>query len=93
MSARGYWDPYYAGYNPVKYDSPQYAVNQMMSSISPVYGSLYRFGGNQAVMDQYARNRNWSGIVQHPGSTQFGGWQDAGQATWTISKNIKRLYR
>lgn len=92
-STRGYWDPYYAGYNPVRYDSPQYAFNQVMSQISPVYGSLYKFGGNQAMMDQYGRNRDWNGIVQHPGSTDYGGWQNLGQAAWTLSQNVTRLYR
>lgn len=93
MSARGYWDPYYAGYNQVRYDSPQYAVNQVMSQISPTYGALYRFGGGQAVMAQYGSNRNWNGIVQHPGSTSYGGWQEVGHAAWTLSKNVARLYK
>jgi hypothetical protein len=93
LDYRGYWDPYYAGYNPVRYDDPQYAFNQMMASLSPLYGSLYRFGGEQAMMDQYAKNRDWSGVVQHPGITSFGGWQTLGHAAWTLSQNIERLYR
>lgn len=93
-SIRGYWDPYYAGGHPIRYDDPQYQFNQVMAGINPAYSALYRAGAQNAMASDYAKNRDWSGIVTYPGASDFGGYRSVGSAGHMIvSESIRRLYR
>ena len=85
--------PYDAGYQTVPYDSLDYILPQMLS-VLPLYGTLYRFGGEQAKMDEYRRNSQWNGLVTHPGSGGFGGYLSLSRDTLQfVSSNLKTLYR
>lgn len=91
---RGYWDPYYAGAHPIRYDDPQYQVNQILAGFNPVYSALYRAGAQNAMASDYAKDRNWSGIVRYPGASDFGGYRSVGSAgQMIVSDTIRRLYR
>lgn len=85
---------YKDGYNPVEYGSPAWYRQQILSATLPGYKLLYKFGGSQAYMDQYAKNTQWNGIVQHPGTTSYGGVQDLYSGTVNfVSDNIRWLYK
>jgi hypothetical protein len=85
--------PFLAGAVPARYDSPEYAGAQLMAAINPLYGALYRAGGQYAYMNEYARNSQWNGMVYHPGMTSHGPYASLGSAATIVSENIKRLYR
>lgn len=85
--------PYSAGRQTVRYDSLDYIIPQILS-VLPLYGTLYRFGGKQAEMEQYDRNSQWNGLVVHPGSTSYGGYGSLSSDMLAfVSDNLKQLYR
>ena len=85
--------PYSAGRQTVRYDSLDYIIPQILS-VLPLYGTLYRFGGKQAEMEQYASNSQWNGLVVHPGSTSYGGYGALSSDMLAfVSDNLKKLYR
>ena len=88
-----WFHPYTAGRTAMPYDSEDYVISQMLS-ILPLYGSLYRFGGKQAELEQYRKNSQWNGMIQHPGSTSYGGYATLSSDMLNfVSSNIHKLYR
>lgn len=87
-------DPYKAGQTPMRYDSDDYRISQALASNLQLYGALYRFGSEQARMDDYRGNTYWSGYVQYPGLSSVGGYGAVTSGVLNfVSDNIKRLYR
>lgn len=87
-------DPYRAGQTPMAYDSDDYRISQALASNLSLYGTLYRFGSEQARMEDYRNNSLWSGTVQYPGLSSVGGYGAVTSGVLNfVSDNIKRLYR